>query len=94
VLGFTRAEVSTVLLGELAVQVLLALPLGLVLGRLLVDALAATVDPETYRIPLFLTARSYAFAAVVTLAAALASALLVRRRVDQLDLVGVLKTRE
>jgi putative ABC transport system permease protein len=94
VLGFTRAEISSVLLGELAVQVLAALPLGLVLGRFMVIGLAENVDPEAYRIPVVLTPRTYAFAATVTLAAALLSALLVRRRVDRLDLIGVLKTRE
>ncbi|MFO0577785.1 MAG: ABC transporter permease [Polyangia bacterium] len=94
VLGFTRGEISTILLGEQLVQVLAALPVGLVLGRGLVVLLARTVDPETYRLPLLLTSRSYAFAAGVTLLAAAVSALLVRRRLDQLDLVAVLKTRE
>jgi putative ABC transport system permease protein len=94
VLGFTRAEVSSVLLGEIAIQVLLAVPLGLLLGRSLVQALTQMADPETYRIPLLLTPKTYAFAALVTLLAALMSALLVRRRVDRLDLISVLKTRE
>jgi putative ABC transport system permease protein len=94
VLGFHQSEVSAVLLGEMAVQVLAALPLGLWLGTHLVAALAATVDPETYRLPVTLTAKSYAFAATVALAAAIASALLVRRKVDRLDLIAVLKTRE
>lgn len=94
VLGFTRSEISAVLLGEQLVQVLLALPLGLWLGRLLVQLLSSMADPESYRMPLSLTPRSYAFAAAVTLLAALASALLVRRRLDHLDLIEVLKTRE
>jgi putative ABC transport system permease protein len=94
VLGFTRAEVSAVLLGELAVQVALALPFGLLAGWGLVHLLASTVDPEAYRMPIILTTGSYAFAIAVTLAAGLASALLVRRRIDKLDLIGVLKTRE
>jgi hypothetical protein len=94
VLGFTRGEISTILLGEQLVQVLAALPVGLIMGRGLVVLLARTVDPETYRLPLVLTSRSYAFAAAVTLVAAAVSALLVRRRLDQLDLVAVLKTRE
>jgi putative ABC transport system permease protein len=94
VLGFTRSEISAVLLGELAVQVLVALPVGLLLGGVLVNALAQTVDPEAYRLPVVLTPRTHAFAASVTLAAAVLSALLVRRRVDRLDLIAVLKTRE
>lgn len=94
VLGFYNSEVSAVLLGEMAVQVLAALPLGLWMGTYLVLALASTVDPETYRLPVTLTARSYAFAATVALVASIASALLVRRKVDKLDLIAVLKTRE
>lgn len=94
VLGFTRREIAAILIGEQLVQVLAALPLGLFLGRTLVDLLASTIDPETYRLPMMLTAKSYAFAMTVTLCSALLSALLVQRRLDQLDLVGVLKTRE
>ncbi len=94
VLGFTRAEISGILLGELAVQVLLALPFGLAFGAWLVITLASTIDPETYRLPVVLTPATHAFAAAVTLVAAIGSALLVRRRLDKLDLIGVLKTRE
>jgi putative ABC transport system permease protein len=94
VLGFARSEISAILLGELFTLVIVALPFGLLFGRWLVTALASTVDPETYRLPVLLTSRSYAFAAAVTIASALASALVVRRRIDQLDLVAVLKTRE
>lgn len=94
VLGFTRAEVSAMLLGEMGVQVLLAIPLGLFFGRGLVWALGTTMDPETYRLPLLVTVRSYAFATLVTLIASLLSALVVRRKLDSLDLIAVLKTRE
>jgi len=54
----------------------------------------ASVDPETYRFAVVNSAQTYAFAAAVTLASGLFSALLVRRQLDKLDLVGVLKTRE
>ncbi|MCC6213283.1 MAG: FtsX-like permease family protein [Polyangiaceae bacterium] len=94
VLGFTRGEVARMLAAELTVQVVLALPLGLVLGSGLVDALISTVDAETYRLPALISVRTYAFAASITLVAAVASFLLVRRRLDALDLIGVLKTRE
>jgi putative ABC transport system permease protein len=94
VLGFTRGEISAILLGEMAVQVMVGLPLGLLFGRGLVWALSLTMDPETYRLPFVITPQSYAFAAIVTLAAATFSALLVRRKLDKLDLIGVLKTRE
>lgn len=94
VLGFTRAEVSGILLGELSLQVLIGVPLGLWLGGRMARAFAATVDPERYRLPDEVTTQTAAFAAAVVLSAALASALLVRRRIDRLDLVAVLKTRE
>ena len=94
VLGFGRREISTILLGELAVQVLIAIPPGLWLGRQLCILIAGTVDPEYYRLPVILSPASYAFAAGMVLLAAAASALLVRRKLDRLDLIGVLKTRE
>jgi putative ABC transport system permease protein len=94
VLGFSRREISSVLLGEMAVQVALAIPLGLWVGVQLCEGIAGSVDPERYRLPVVLTAGTYAYAVGVVLLASAASALLVRRRLDQLDLIGVLKTRE
>jgi putative ABC transport system permease protein len=95
VLGFTRAEVSAILLGEQAIQVLLGIPVGMVLGTWGARALLELqADPEQFRMPMLISSQTYAFSAVVVLAAAVLSALLVRRRLDTLDLVGVLKTRE
>jgi putative ABC transport system permease protein len=94
VIGFTRGEISTILLGELSVQVLLSIPLGLWIGVQLCEGLAATVDPERYRLPMVLTAGAYGYAVAVVLVASLTNALWVRRRLDHLDLIGVLKTRE
>jgi putative ABC transport system permease protein len=94
VLGFTRGEISSILLGELAVQTLVAIPLGLAIGTWMSELVSMTVDPENYRIPVIISVRTYAFATLVTLGSALVSALLVRRKVDHLDLIGVLKTRE
>jgi len=94
VLGFTRGEISRILLGELGFQVLLAIPAGLLLGRWLTALVAGSIHPERFRFPVVISARSYAFAVAVVLVASAASALLVRHRLDHLDLVGVLKTRE
>lgn len=94
VLGFTHAEVATILVGELGIQVLLAIPPGLLIGTWLATAMMSMTDPETYRFPVIISARSYAFAVVVALAAGAASALLVLRRLRALDLIGVLKTRD
>lgn len=94
VLGFTRREISTILLGELGIQVLSALPQGLLMGTWWSHPVMSTVDPETYRLPLLISTRTYLYAALVTGAAGVISALLVRRKLDHLDLIGVLKTRE
>ena len=95
VLGFTRAEISAILLGEQAVQVLLGIPLGMLLGTWGARALLELqADPEQFRMPMLISSRTYAFSVVVILASAVLSALLVRRRLDSLDLIGVLKTRE
>lgn len=95
VLGFTRGEISSILLGEQAVQIAVAIPLGLVLGTLGAKALIASwADPELFRIPFVISNQTYAFSVAVVLASGIASALLVRRKLDKLDLIGVLKTRE
>lgn len=94
VLGFTRREVSWLLLGELAIELVAAIPLGLALGYALAAALINLMHDETFAMPLVIAPRTYAFAALAILIAGVASALVVRHRVDHLDLVAVLKTRE
>lgn len=94
VLGFTRAEVTRVLLAEIVLEAVVAIPLGLWLGTWLVRALIAMHTTEMFQIPAVIEPRSYVIAAGIVLGAVTASALIVRRRIDRLDLVGVLKTRE
>ncbi|HET6415361.1 MAG TPA: ABC transporter permease [Polyangiales bacterium] len=95
VLGFTRGEISAILLGEQAVQIAIAIPLGLLLGTLGAKMLIASwADPEIFRIPFIISDQTYAFSVAVVLASGIASALLVRRKLDRLDLIAVLKTRE
>ena len=94
VLGFTRGEISYILLGELALLTLLAIPLGLLLGNMLCGYIAAMLESELYRVPLILAPQTYAFASLVILVAAALSGLLVRRQLDHLDLIEVLKTKE
>jgi putative ABC transport system permease protein len=94
VLGFRRGEISAVLLGELGLQVLLAIPIGLAIGTWMSKAMMSMSDPEQYRLPVSLSTTTYAYAAGVTMAAGAISALLVRRKLDKLDLISVLKTRE
>jgi putative ABC transport system permease protein len=94
VMGFRRREASLLLLGEQAILTLLAIPLGWLLGYGLSLALVSSLQNDTYRIPFVISAQTYTLSALITLAAAIASALIVRRRVDRLDLIAVLKTRE
>ena len=93
VLGYTRGEISYILLGELAVLVFLGIPLGCVIGRQLCY-LAAGAQNDLFRVPMVIEPATYAFSAIVVLIAATASGFLVRRKLDQMDLVEVLKTRE
>lgn len=91
VLGFTQREVGGVLVGELVVLTLVALPAGLVLGSFAAGAILTTVNTETVRLPLILTPANYAFAVLVVAASTTASAWLACRRLNRLDLVGSLK---
>jgi putative ABC transport system permease protein len=94
VLGFSRGEVSSILIGGLAAEVLLSIPIGLWLGRQWAILFFKQVDQETFRFQVLIEGRTYLLAATVALLAAAASALWVRRSLDRLDLIGVLKTRE
>jgi len=94
VLGFTRGEISRILLGELALQVGLGIPLGLALGTWWAQLVAAGMDPESIRFPVHIARHTYVAAALIGLVSAAVSALLVRRKLDHLDLVAVLKSSE
>ncbi|QDL53494.1 ABC transporter permease [Rhodoferax aquaticus] len=94
VLGFTRTEVSAILLGELGIEIALALPLGMGLGYLLALGIVTLIRSDEFSFPFAIQPATYAFAVVCVVVAGVISALIVRRRIDQLDLVGVLKTRE
>jgi len=94
VLGLTRWEISTILLGELALLTLIAIPVGWGIGYGLCYGMVQTWQNDLFRIPFVVAPRTYTFAAVVVLVSATVSALIVRRRLDRLDLVSVLKTRE
>jgi putative ABC transport system permease protein len=94
VLGFTRAEISLILMGELAVLTLAALPLGGLFGYGLASVIVQSIDSEVFRFPLVVSRASVAQAFLGIIGAALVSGLIVRRRLDRLDLVAVLKVRE
>lgn len=94
VLGFRRSEVAYILLGELAVLTLLALPLGCAIGYGLAWAMSLGLQSDLYRVPLVVERDTYGLAILVVVASAAICGAIVARRVAQLDLVAVLKTRE
>jgi putative ABC transport system permease protein len=94
ILGFTRTEVITILLSELAFELIVAIPIGLILGYGLIKMIVSLRIRESFQVPVVIEPASYAIAALVILTAAVASAFVVRRRIDTLDLVAVLKTRD
>ena len=94
VIGFTKGEAAFVLLGELAIVTLVALPLGGIMGYYLSFGIAAGFSSEIYQIPAIFDPASYGFAAMVVIGAAVASGWLVKRNIDRVELVSALKTRE
>jgi putative ABC transport system permease protein len=94
VLGFTRAEISLILLGEIALVTIAALPVGAVIGFALGDLIMTVFNNEVYRLSFTVSAATVAWSFLIVIVAAIGSGLVVRRRLDRLDLVGVLKTRE
>lgn len=94
VLGFTRREVSVLLLGELALGIAIALPLGMLLGWGLTHGVVQLMRSDQFLFPVAIQPRTYAWAAICIVMAGVASAMVVRRRIDRLDMVAALKTRE
>lgn len=94
VMGFHRREVAVLLLGEQGIITVLAIPLGWVIGYALAWLMVTGLQTDTFRIPYVVAPRTYLLSALITALAAVASGLAVRRRLDSIDLVSVLKTRE
>jgi putative ABC transport system permease protein len=94
VIGFTRREVAAVMLSELAILTVAAIPAGLWIGSQLAAAIVHTASTESVRLPLILTPHNYAMSIVVVLCSSALSFAVVSRRLAQLDLLGVLKARD
>jgi putative ABC transport system permease protein len=94
VLGFERSEVAYILLGEMGLLTLFAIPLGLLFGYGLCAYLAFAFDSDLYRVPLVLGINVYAFAALVVVVSSLISAVMIWRNLAHLDMVAVLKNKE
>lgn len=94
VLGFTRRETAFILWIELAGLVAAAIPMGLAVGYVLAWMMTAALNTEVHRFPLVIRPTTYAFGTFVAVVAAMGSGWLTRRRLDQFDLVEVLKARD
>jgi putative ABC transport system permease protein len=94
IIGLTRREVSAVILSGLAVELVVAVPAGLLIGWYLVERISSARTSESFEIPAVIDPSSYAMASLLVIGAAVASFITIRRRIDTLDLVSVLKTRD
>jgi len=94
ILGFTRQEITFILLGEQAVVTALALPFGFAAGYGVCALLSAKLETELYRMPLAIESSSYAWAFLIVLFSAVMSGFLISGRLAKLDIVAVLKSRE
>jgi len=94
VLGFERNEVAYILLGEMALLTLVAIPLGFLIGYGLCSYMAFQFDSDLYRVPLVLGMNVYAFSALVVILSSIVSAIMIWRNLAHLDMVAVLKSKE
>jgi putative ABC transport system permease protein len=94
IIGLTRSEVAAVIFSELAVEVIVAVPVGHLLGWSLIGLISSARANESFQIPAVIDPSSYALASFLVVGAAVASCIAIRRKVDGLDLVSVLKTRD
>lgn len=94
VLGFERAEIAWMLLGEQGMLAGVSIPIGFLLGYTICALLARAMESELYRMPLVISGRTYVFAALIVTLASAFSGLLIMQRLRHLDLIAVLKARE
>jgi putative ABC transport system permease protein len=94
VLGYTRTEISYIFLGELGLLTLAAIPFGFLIGRGMSTYLARAIESDLFRVPVIVEPSTYSLAATAVVVSACLSGLIVRHRLDHLDLVEVLKTKE
>ncbi len=94
ILGFGKGDVSYILIGEMMLIALIAQPFGWAIGAYIAHLMSTSFTSDLYAIPLVLKPATFSLASLVVLGAALGSVMIVRRRLDRLDLVSVMKTRE
>ena len=94
VIGDTRAEISYIFLGELGLLTLASIPFGFLIGSGICVYIASALKTDLFRVPVVIEPHTYSYAAAVVVVSACLSGLIVRHRLDHLDLVAVLKTKE
>jgi putative ABC transport system permease protein len=94
ILGYGRGDVSYILVGEMMLIALVAQPFGWLIGAGIAQLMTNAFTSDLYAIPLVLKPATFTLASIIVLSAALGSVMIVRRRLDRLDLVSVMKTRE
>lgn len=94
VLGYTHNEIAHILLGEMAILLLLGIPMGWLIGNGLAMLLITAMQTELYRVPLIVTSQTLGVSAATVVVSAVASGAIAWWRLKKLDLVAVLKTRE
>ena len=94
VLGYFRSEVGLVLLGELALLVVIAVPIGCVIGYGMAQMMTSMFSSDLFRLPFAPSRASYGWSVAIVLLAAFGTALVVARRVQHLDMVRVLKAHD
>ena len=85
---------SRLLLGELVIEILLAIPIGMIGGLALANSIVALVQTDEFYFPAQIQAPTYAYAVLCVVITGVVSAAIVSHKISQLDLVGVLKTHE
>ena len=91
VLGLTRKEVAFILFGELAVIILISIPIGLYLGTGLAASMTKSLETELFRIPYYINNSTYAYSVSIVIISALFSFYLVWRQLNSIDLVAAQK---
>lgn len=94
VLGFTRGEVFWILLLELALLTVVAQPPGWLMGYGLAWIMQTQLAGELMRVRLVVEPFTYVIASAIVIIAAVFSAFVIRARINRLDLISVLKTRD
>lgn len=91
VLGLTDKEVAYLLFGELSLLTLIAIPVGIFIGRMLSFGMTESMDTELFRIPFYIENSTYGYGTIILVSSTLISFVLVWRQLNRIDLVSAQK---